>query len=322
VYTIGENVMIHIVDVTKADVLNLTAPNFSYNNTISGSTSLEFTLPELRSGTYYIEYTFGNFSSTYPFDVVGYSARILEASLDKEKYYEDDVLKLNMNIEANRNVSGLLKTWIYDAEDELIDEFAVNKTLVQGENEIVVCRTLSTNISGIHVIVYGFSANLSGHSFVMLASGAEYFDVEAEDTTPPMIDTERPQNPYPSISGTHNGTITPNADITVSKLYIYPCPGTGGHIKYAAIFYPNRTLIAEAHWNGYVEDWHNLSFDKTFVLYETETYYYTIITGSYPQIIHESPFNATGGKITCDKFTDANGRVYYDWIPAIRLWAS
>ena len=24
---------------------------------------------------------------------------------------------------------------------------------------------------------------------------------------------------------------------------------------------------------------------------------------------------------TCDKFTDANGRVYYDWIPAIRLFS-
>ena len=37
-------------------------------------------------------------------------------------------------------------------------------------------------------------------------------------------------------------------------------------------------------------------------------------------IVHESPFNATGGTITCDKFIDANGRVYYDWIPAIKLF--
>ena len=34
---------------------------------------------------------------------------------------------------------------------------------------------------------------------------------------------------YPSIMGTHNGTITPSDNITVSKLYTYSCAGTGGH---------------------------------------------------------------------------------------------
>ena len=63
----------------------------------------------------------------------------------------------------------------------------------------------------------------------------------------------------------------------------------------------------------------NIGFNKTFMLYKNETYNYTIITGSYPQIIHETPFNATGGKITCDKSTDANGVIHYGWIPAIRL---
>ena len=134
-----------------------------------------------------------------------------------------------------------------------------------------------------------------------------------------IFDTEAPDNPYPSILGNHTGTITPNADITVSKLYTYPCAGTGGHAKYAAISYSNGTIIAEAHWNGYVEDWHNISFDSSFTLEEGETYNYTIHTGSYPQIIHESPFNATGGKITCTNFTDANGVIHYGWIPAIRL---
>jgi len=135
-----------------------------------------------------------------------------------------------------------------------------------------------------------------------------------------IFDTGVPSNSYPSISGTHNGIITPNADITVSKLYTYPCAGTGGHTEYAKIWNASWDG-AEAHWNGYVEDWHNISFDKTFVLYANETYNYTIRTGSYPQIIHKTPFNATGGRITCDKFIDANGRVHYDWIPAVRLWA-
>jgi len=123
---------------------------------------------------------------------------------------------------------------------------------------------------------------------------------------------------YPSISGTHNGTITPNADITVSKLYTYPCAGTGGHTEHMIISNSSGT-IAEAHWSGYVEDWHNISFNKTFTLFANETYNFTIRTGSYPKIIHEPSFNATGGTITCTNFTDANGVIHYGWLPAIRL---
>jgi len=49
------------------------------------------------------------------------------------------------------------------------------------------------------------------------------------------------------------------------------------------------------------------------------TYNYTIRTGSYPQIHHNRTLTVPNGEIMCTKFTDANGRVYYDWIPAIRL---
>jgi hypothetical protein len=132
------------------------------------------------------------------------------------------------------------------------------------------------------------------------------------------FDTGRPVNPYPSISGILNGTITPFYDISVSKLYTYPCPGTGGHTESIEL-YENDTLIANATWNGYQGDWHNISFNNSFTLYANETYNFTIKTGSYPQIVHESPFNATGGVITCTSFEDANGEVHTDWIPAIRL---
>jgi hypothetical protein len=132
------------------------------------------------------------------------------------------------------------------------------------------------------------------------------------------FDTGASNKQYPSISGTHNGTIKLDQTIEVQKLYTYPCPGTGGHTEYARIW--NSTLNVTAKWDGYKEDWYNISFNKPFTLVAGETYNYCIRTGSYPQIIHESPFNATGGTITCDKFIDANGKIYYDWIPAIRLW--
>jgi parallel beta-helix repeat protein len=133
-----------------------------------------------------------------------------------------------------------------------------------------------------------------------------------------IFDTSAPVNPYPSIFGTHNGTITPNQTITVHKLYTYPCEGTGGHTEHVMIY--GNEVNESASWNGYSGDWHTIYFDNSFVLEERKTYNYTIITGSYPQIIHETPFNATGGTITCDKFIDANGRIYYDWIPAIKFF--
>ena len=140
-------------------------------------------------------------------------------------------------------------------------------------------------------------------------------------TTENIFNTGAPSNPYPSISGTHNGTIIPSHDINVSKLYTYPYEGTGGHTEYIRIYNESGT-IAEANWTGYKGDWHNITFNRPVVLLANRTYSYTIRTGSYPQIIHRQNHTTLDGSlITCTKFTDANGRVYYDWIPAIRLYA-
>ena len=124
---------------------------------------------------------------------------------------------------------------------------------------------------------------------------------------------------YPSIFGTHEGTITPSRDIPVQKMYTYPCAGTGGHSEYVKIW--NATWEGvEAHWNGYTGDWHNVVFSEPFTLKSGVAYNYTIRTGSYPQIIHEHEFSATGGTITCSKFVDANDKEYNGGIPAIKLW--
>ena len=127
---------------------------------------------------------------------------------------------------------------------------------------------------------------------------------------------------YPSIFGTHNGTITPYYDINVSKIYTYPCTGTGGHTEYVAFY--NATTegeIANGTWNGYqgAGDYHYIEFDSPFILQASVTYNYTIITGSYPQIHHTDNLSTSAGIITCSEFTDANGKKYNNWIPAIRL---
>ncbi len=137
---------------------------------------------------------------------------------------------------------------------------------------------------------------------------------------PEIFDTKVPANPYPSIFGTHRGVIIPDHDITVNKMYTYPCIGTGGHSESVIIWNETVGVSAEAHWNGYTDDYHNLSFNRTITLKQGVSYNYTIETGSYPQIIHAPEFNATGGKLNGTEFIDANGKKYDDWIVAIKLF--
>jgi parallel beta-helix repeat protein len=133
------------------------------------------------------------------------------------------------------------------------------------------------------------------------------------------FDTGAPANPYPSIFGTHNGTITPNKTITVSKLYTYPCIGTGGHGEYIRIYNETGTL-AVGYWKGYQGDYHNITLMPSIKMLKDREYNYTIITGSYPQIIHKQNHTTLySSLITCTEFIDANGKRYIDWIPAIRL---
>ena len=133
-----------------------------------------------------------------------------------------------------------------------------------------------------------------------------------------IFDCGEPKDPYPSIMGVHRGTIKPNHTVIATKLYTYPCPGTGGHTEHARIW--NATWEATATWEGYAGDWHNISFDKTVVLFAGETYFYEIRTGSYPQIHHTDALLTANGWINCTEFKDANGKVYHDWIPAIKLF--
>ena len=124
---------------------------------------------------------------------------------------------------------------------------------------------------------------------------------------------------YPSIMGTHEGNFTPNCNITVHQIYTYPCAGTGGHSE-RVIFYDYETEKTEidVNWSGYQGDYHNITVPDVMLL-ENHVYNYTIITGSYPQIIHNETRANEFGTMTCSKFVDANGKEYNDWIPAIRL---
>ena len=161
--------------------------------------------------------------------------------------------------------------------------------------------------------------HLIGEPGVMVTKYADTFVYEGLEAPPfefGYFDTD--EGTYPSIGGTHNGTIKPTNNLTVNTLYTYSCLGTGGHTKSIEL-YENDTLIASGVWEEYQGDWHNITITPSVTLQAGTTYNYTIITGSYPRIIHASSKAVTGGTITCSKFTDANGKTYTNWIPAIRL---
>jgi subtilase family serine protease len=91
---------------------------------------------------------------------------------------------------------------------------------------------------------------------------------------------------YPGISGTHNGTIIPDEDIEVNRLYTYACAGTGGHTEYVRIWNESENVYGQGNWSGYPGDYHNVTISPAITLLQGHTYNYTITTGSYPQIVH------------------------------------
>ena len=106
-------------------------------------------------------------------------------------------------------------------------------------------------------------------------------------------------------------------------MYTYPCAGTGGHTESIEL-YENNTLIANGTWNGYQNDWRNITIYNVngacyVMLLKYHEYNYTIITGSYPQIHHTDRLEIDDGVVTCTSFVDAKGKIYYNRIPAIRL---
>ena len=187
VYQAGDRASIY-VSTTRAGSLFATAPGFMVNTTLSvGMNILAFDIPLLRSGTYSIEYAFDNFTSSYPIDIVGYSARILNSSLDRSDYSKGESLTLTLRVDVNRNFQGRVEASILNRNDNITATAGANHTFTAGENVIQLSTIVNSNLTGLHKTVFKVYAY---GSFIFLASGARYFDIATavpSDTTPPEI---------------------------------------------------------------------------------------------------------------------------------------
>ncbi len=207
VYPAGEVVRV-TVEATESGILKIDAPGYSDEFSIeSGLTTFEFTLPlEMRSGTYAIDYTFAGKDYTYPFDVMGYSARVLECTLDKNEYYPNDEMKIRFRIEVNQDITGVLQGWIKDSRGNYTDCFKITQDFVKGENVVNVIGSMSAPYKGIGELIYGLYKPIGDDEYgLLLTAGAEYFDVVVWDEEAPVITVTYPED----------GLIT-NQDVTLA----------------------------------------------------------------------------------------------------------
>jgi hypothetical protein len=251
-----------------------------------------------------------------------------EAEEIDAEWYDDEVtvLRTVVRVDAPEYVTETFNATI--RIDNVTDFNSAQFDLFFDSSVVNVIEVREGEINGEAVPIFMWNfVDADGEKSVLDISNGQLVDAEAEEidaewyddevTVVPIFDTG--EGTYPSIFGTHEGTITPSKDIPVQKMYTYPCIGTGGHSEYVKIWNATWEGI-EAHWNGYTGDYHNIVFGEPFTLYAGETYNYLIKTGSYPQIRHTDELEVDSGTITCEEFVDANGRVYTDWIPAIKLW--
>ena len=325
VYTIGETVTIY-VNVTKQGRLIMTAPNLNINMTISqGVQTFSFKVPKLRSGTYQIKYTFEDYSSSYPIDVIGYSARIIGPELDKTTYSNGDIINLTLIIDVNRNFEGLVKAWVFDPQDNIIGEGSTNHTFTAGENKVKISMILDTNRTGLHAIAYRVYAY---GSFIWLASGATYFDAEVPDTTPPRISHVDVTNALDvNRAITENepiavyAIVTDNVNVEEVTLY-YRKAGEQSYTKIVMTTCPgcidtyNATIPASQVTTATIEFYINATDGTNYATYPTEkpaTNPMVISVNLYPKpVVLNPPTEITENsmKLSWTESTDADFKNY------------
>jgi hypothetical protein len=184
VYKMGETVNLNLESNARG-VVKVTTPWYIGLIDLNNTKTANIPVPELPSGTYMILYEFGNFSGTYPIDVDGYSARVVDAELQKGSYEVGDAVNITLNLEANRDVNGTLTLTLYDPQMNLVGTSDSRWTLHKGENNAAfTVRFNSSQQTGIHSVMYAFEADLRPDPYE-LVGGVKAFD--GTDKTSPRI---------------------------------------------------------------------------------------------------------------------------------------
>ena len=187
VYNMGEQITVVIMPETTG-YFEISAPNCVTGLALSTTEQfdLSWNLPqEMVSGTNSIEYSLADVEGSHRFDVIGYSLRILEANLDKERYLNGEKMELKLRIDSNREITqASFKGWVL-SQGEKFDCFDSTGVLKQGESTLEIEGEMLASEKGVAQLVYTISKPLEGEE-LLLVSGAEGFDVVLPDDTPPV----------------------------------------------------------------------------------------------------------------------------------------
>lgn len=175
VYQTGESVTVHVATQQTGDLSVTTSTGFQDIFNIQGDYSFTFTLPaELASGTQSISYSLGEYSGICYFDVIGYSLKVMEMTLDKQTYDPIDTMMIDFTVQSNTDIQTVIKGWLYDPSGSYTDMFEVTRDLVNGDNRVSVHTNIAATVDGVHKVVYGiYKAGVT----LTLVTGAEAFDV-------------------------------------------------------------------------------------------------------------------------------------------------
>ena len=137
---------------------------------IKDPTSFQFALPPtLKSGTYSLSYSFNGNCFTIYYDVDGIKLQIFEAQLDKSSYAPNDALTLQLRIQANQPLYGIVVGTI---GEKVIFEKRV--TLKEGLNELFLKGKVPSDVNMFNVLKYSIREESSGEELV---GGEEYFNL-------------------------------------------------------------------------------------------------------------------------------------------------
>ena len=183
-YDVGETVTV-TVDPARTGEVALSAPNLTRRATFGDRRTFTFVVPPLRSGTRYVHASVENESVSYPFDVDGYHARVLEAALDRRSYTGGDDVTLDLAIDPNRNVTTDVTATVVDPDGLGVASASTTADLRVGGTDVSLTATLPTNASGVYTVVYTVAADVGGPVPLRLLEGSQYVDVAANPGATP-----------------------------------------------------------------------------------------------------------------------------------------